>query len=248
MAKKDLRARLKKRREELKSRSQSGNLVFIKADTTLRVRILPAGEDEEFIKEVTQFYLGGDIKGVISPVSIDEPCAIMEAYEELKNSEDEEDKSLAKKFAPRQRYLAFCLLYKDEKGKQIDEEKGPKFVILTSGMYQDIIDLYLDEDDWGDMTDPGKQGYDLKLSRTGSGKTDTEYSVTPCPKSALPKGVKFQYDIDKEFRAIIPTYEATKEIAAKFLNLPAEDDDDEDSPKKPKKTGSKKIIKKKRDL
>lgn len=248
MAKKDLKDRLKKRREELKSKSQSGNLVFIKADTTLRVRILPAGEDEEFIKEVTQFYLGGEIKGMISPVSIGQPCAVMEAYEELKNSDDEDDKTLAKKFAPRQRYLAYCLLYKDEKGKQIDEERGPKFVILTSGMYQDIIDLYLDEDDWGDMTDPGKQGYDLKLARVGSGKTDTEYSVTPCPKAPLPKGVKYQYDVDKEFKAIIPTYEATKDIAAKFLNITVDDDDDEAPKKDKKKLGTKKPLKKKRDI
>jgi len=199
MAKNNLRDRLKKRREELKSRGQSGNLVFLKADTTLRVRLLPAGEEEEFVKEVTQFYLGSELKGVISPVSVNKPCAIMEAYEELKDSNDEDDKTLAKKFAPRKRYLAFCLIYKDEKGKQIDEERGPKFVVLTPGMYQDIIDLYLDEDDWGDMTDPSKQGYDLKLIRTGSGKTDTEYSVTPCPKSALPAGVKRNYDIEKEF-------------------------------------------------
>jgi hypothetical protein len=237
MAKKTLKERLQDKREELKTRSQSGNIFFIKADTTTRVRILPVGEDEEFVKEVTQFYLGSEIKGVISPNSFGNPCAIMEAYEELKDSNDDEDKTLAKKFAPRQRYLAFCLIYKDEKGREINDD-SPKFVLLTAGMYQDILDLYLDEDEWGDMTDPDK-GYDLKLSRTGSGKTDTEYSVVACKNTVLPKAFRKVYDLKDELKSIIPTYEETKEIAAKFLNIDTEDEEKADK----KKLGGKKLKK-----
>ena len=235
MAKKALKERLQKKREELKSRSQGGNIFFIKPDTTTRVRILPVGEDEEFVKEVTQFYLGSEIKGVISPSSFGKPCAIMESYEELKDSKDDEDKTLAKKFAPRQRYLAYCLIYKDEKGKEIDEN-SPKWVLLTSGMYQDILDLYLDDDEWGDMTDPEK-GYDLKLGRSGSGKTDTEYSVVACKNTPIPKPFKGVVDLGEQLKEIVPTYEETKEFVARFLNL---DEEPDDEPKKSKKKLSRK--------
>jgi len=233
--KKLLKDRLKERREELKERGQLGNLFFLKPDTTTRVRILGGGPEEEFIKEVTQFYLGPDIKGVISPATFEEPCAIMESYEELKNSKDDDDKTLAKTFPPRQRFLAFCIIYKDKAGTEVDEQNSPKFVILTSGMYQDIIELYLDEEDWGDMTDL-TNGYDIKLSRVGSGKTDTEYSVSPCKNTPMPKAFKGkQFNLEEELRKIIPSYEDTKDIVNKFLNLEPEDGDNSKNKKKPKK-------------
>jgi hypothetical protein len=236
MAKKSMKERMLKKREELKARSQSGNIIYLKPDKTIRVRLLPVGEDEEFIKEITQFYLGGEIKGVISPSSFGEPCAIMEAYEELKQSKDDDDKTLAKSFAPRQRYLAYCAIFKE--GSSLETESEPKWVLLTSGMYQMILDLYLDED-WGDMTDP-IEGYDLKLSRTGSGKNDTEYTVLPGKRTKTPKEFNKVYDIDKEIRKIMPTYEETKEIIAKFLNVDKEDEDDEPKKEKKVKKGLKK--------
>jgi hypothetical protein len=226
MAKTLLKDRLKKRREEIKAKSQSGNIFFIKADTSVRVRIIGGDENEEFLKEVTQFYLGQELKGIISPVTIKEPCGIMESYDELKSSKNDDDKTLAKTFVPKQRYLAFCIIYKDEAGKVVDEQNSPKWVLCTGGMYQDIIDLYLDETDWGDMTDRDN-GYDLKFSRIGSGKTDTEYSVSPCKNTPFPKAFKNkEYDLDKELRNIIPSYEETKNIIAQFLNLPPEEEED----------------------
>ena len=229
MAKTLLKDRLKKRREELKARNQSGNLFFIKPDTTTRVRILGGDAEEEFIKEVTQFYLGAEIKGVISPSTFNEPCAILESYDELKNSKDDDDKSLAKTFSPRQRFLALCIVYKDLEGKVVDEQNSPKFVVLTSGIYQDLIELYLDESDWGDMTHL-INGYDVKLIRVGSGKTDTEYSVTPCKNTPMPKAFKNkQFNLGDEVKKIIPSYEETRAIINKFLNLTPEEDEEEES-------------------
>lgn len=251
MAKKEsLKERLKRRREELKNRGSGGDLIFIKADTEIRVRILPVGEENEFIKEVVHFYLGSDIKGVISPATFGEPCAIMEAYEQLKSSDDDDDRELASQFSPKSRYLAPVAVYKDLKGKQLDEEKTGKFVLITGGLYQEILDKYLDEDEWGDMTDP-VTGYDLKLKRTGSGKMDTEYFLTPCKPTPAPKGWKSKvFDIDEELRKIMPSYEETQRLVNQYLNLGSSDlDEDEDEkPKKPKssksKTSKKKVKKK----
>ena len=242
MAKKSLKQRLAEKAAELKAKGGQGNIFYLKADTTVRVRILNMGEEAEFIKEIEQFYLGGDIKGVISPATFSEPCALAEGYDELVGTGEEDDKKLAEKLNRRKRYLAYCAIYKDTKGKELDD-RSPRFVLLTEGQYQAIIDLYLDEDDWGDMTDPIK-GYDLKLKRTGSGKMDTEYFVTACPKTKAPEKFREEvYDLDAEVRKIMPTYEQTKEYLDKFLGMdisrePEEEDDDmAEKPEKKKVTG-----------
>lgn len=240
MAKKSLKEKIAERKEELARRSSKGDIFFQKADTTTRVRILNMGEEEEFIKEVTQFYLGGEIKGVISPVTFGEPCAINEAYESLKSSKDDDDKALAAKFAPKRKYLAYVAIAKDTKGT--DWEGEPRFVLLSAGQYGKILDLYLDEDDWGDMTDP-EDGYDIKLKREGSGKTDTTYSVTACKPTKMPKAFRDEvYDLDEEVKKIMPSYDETKKFIEEFLGLD-HDEDEEPKSKKGKKKG-----KKKRDL
>lgn len=233
MAKKlKLTERLKKKQEEIRARGGSGDIYFLKADTTTRVRILYVGEEQEFIHEVTQFYLGPDIKGVISPATFGEPCAIMEAFEELKASSDEDDKILAKKFPPRKRFLAYCAIYKDTKGKELDAERSPRFVLLTNSMYDDIIELYLDPDDWGDMTLTSDDGYDLKLQRVGAGKLDTTYSVSACKNTPAPKEYRDkEFNLEEEVRRLVPSYEETKEYVTQFLSLPPE----EETTKKKKK-------------
>ena len=245
MAKESLKERLRKKQSELKSKGGSGNILFLKDGQTVRARVLPAGKEQEFVIEVIQFYLGSEIKGVISPATFGEPCAIYDAYNELKSSKDNEDKEMAKKFNPRRRYLAYCVLYKDDRGKEVDEN-SPKFVLLTSSQYQKILDLYMDEAEWGDMTQLDDNGYDLKFGRTGSGKMDTEYTVAPCKNTSCPKPFAKTHDIVQEVHKIMPSFEETKELLDKFLGSSVIDEEEEES-KKP--TGKKKIKRvKKNDL
>lgn len=251
MAKESLKERLKKKQAELKSRSSSGNIVFLKDGQTIRARILPAGKEQEFVAEVTQFYLGGEIKGVISPATFGEPCALWDAYNELKNSKDPEEKEMSKSFNVRRRYLALCVIYKDDRGKEVDDS-SPKFILLTGTQYQRILDLYMDDAEWGDMTQLDGNGYDIKFGRTGSGKMDTEYTVAPCKNTPCPKKYAKTIDIVEELHKIMPSFEETKELLDKFIGGSITDeeggeDDDEDKPnKKPqgKKIRGKKIVKK----
>lgn len=231
-----LKDRLKRKREDLSKRGGgTGKVVFIK-EGTIRVRPLSVGEDNEFVAECTQFYLGEKIKGVFSPSQFGQPCAIMEAYDELKNSKNAEDKDLAKKFVPKKRYLMPCILLSDD-GKTPDDEKGVVLVQLTNNLYQQIIDLYLDTDEWGDMTDP-ESGYDLKLSRTGKTLTDTEYAVKPCKPTPVAKKYKKVIDLEALVKEIMPTYEETKSKIEEYLNISGDDssssseEDDDSSGKK----------------
>lgn len=219
-------------KQKLKESSEGSIMLYFKADQTLRIRPLPVKEDDTFGMEIVYFYPNADIKGVISPMTFGEPCALYEKYEELKESKDEGDKELATALKPKRKFVVPCISYVDTAGKQVDEKKGVRLAQLAPGQYQDMIDLYLD-DEQGDFTDPVK-GYDLKITRTGSGQFDTEYSIVPGKPSALAKKYNKIYNTEELLRKAVPSYEETQSILAKFLG------EDEDSGSSSKKVSSKK--------
>lgn len=154
----------------------------------------------------------------------------------MKSSKDDDDKNLAKLIVPRRRYVIGGIVYDDEKGTKVGYEGKDKGVLVPSSVYQDIIDLYLDEDEAGDMTDY-KTGYDIKIKRSGSGKFDTTYSATQCKPTKLDKKYQGQLDLESIVRSQIKSYEELEEILAKFLKEDHGDDEDEE-PKKKKKRES----------
>ena len=236
------REKMLARKKKLEEKGSGNGLIFPK-EGTLRMRIKSPGDDQELGMEVVQFYIPG-VGGVISPATFDEPCPFMEKYEELKQSKDEDDKELAKRLIPRRRYVIGGIIYKDDKGNGVDYEGQNRGVLIAGAVYQDIIDLYLDEDEAGDMTDP-VTGYDIKITRSGSGKFDTTYSVRQCKPSKLDKKYRSDLDLEKIVRDQIKPYDELEEELNKFLNE-APDDEDEDAPKKNKKSSVDKAKKKKK--
>lgn len=240
---KTLREKLQKKKQELKSKGNGGKFIFLKAGDVVRGRIIPSDGDKEFILEVEHFYLGSEIGGIISPHTFGLPCAIYEKYQELKKSKDPDDKDLAAKITFRSKYAIPLLQATSQKGG--DYETEPKFLLTSSAIYSTIIDLYLDEDEWGDMTDY-KEGYDLKFSREGSGKNDTTYDVQPCKPSELPKKFRLKdgFNIEDAIKRMLPTYEETEAYINQFLGTISSDNDEEEeddmkSRKKDKKKSSK---------
>ena len=236
------REKMLARKKKLEEKGSGNGLIFPK-EGTLRMRIKSPGDDQELGMEVVQFYIPG-VGGVISPATFDEPCPFMEKYEELKQSKDEDDKELAKRLIPRRRYVIGGIIYKDDKGNGVDYEGQNRGVLIAGAVYQDIIDLYLDEDEAGDMTDP-VTGYDIKITRSGSGKFDTTYSVRQCKPSKLDKKYRSDLDLEKIVRDQIKSYDELEEELNKFLNeAPADDEDD--AQKKKKKSSVDKAKKKKK--
>lgn len=235
--------RMLARKKALESKGNGGGLVFPKEGTT-RVRIKSPGDDQELGFEVVQFYLQG-IGGFISPATFDEPCPFMEKYQQLKESNDEDDKELAKRLVPRRRFIIGGIIYKDDKGTEVDYEGQDKGVLIAGQVYQDIIDLYLDEDEAGDMTDP-ITGYDIKIVRTGSGRFDTSYSVRACKPTKLGKAYRKPMDLEDIVRNQIKPYDELEEELNKFLNeSPVDDDTPVEKISKKKKVTSDKKKKKK---
>lgn len=225
------RDRMLQRKKELESKGNGGGMVFPKEGVT-RIRLHSQGPDKEIGLEVIQFYVPKN--SVISAATFDDPCPFMEKYQELKNSKDEDDQELAGRLVPRRRYIVGGTVFKDEKGKEIDPDNTRKPIMIPRSVYQDIIELYLEEDDWGDMTDPD-DGYDIKITRTGTGKNDTKYSVTPCPKRSFPSNLQKPLDLEAMVRSKIGDYDATESILNSLLNKSPEEEEEDPRPSRKKK-------------
>ena len=207
-----MRKKMEARKKDLASKGGAKGVIFFK-DGKTRIRPLPVGKDADFAQEVITFYINEE--NVISPATFGEPCAIYEKYQELKKGDDE-DKETAEKIKPRRRFYSPSIKYKDEKGKEYDKDLGPALAILTNGVYEAMVDLLLD-DEGGDFMDE-KEGYDIKVQRSGSGMTDTKYSAIACKPSALPKELRGKtYDPEKMVRDMMITYEESQEIIDSFF-------------------------------
>jgi len=226
-----LKERMKKRKAELEQRAsgKGSGMIFLK-EGTLRFRILPVPEDADFIFDVDYFYLGKDLGGFVSPSTFGLDCAVREVYDFLKDSDDADNKDLAKKIVPKKKGLIYGFGYSDDKGKKIDADKEGKFVLLANSLQQDIIDLYL-EDDWGEPFDPST-GYDIKLKRVGTGQKDTEYSALPCKNTPVPsKYKKTVINLEEEVKKLLPTYEQTLEKVEKYFGMTYDEIMEGSSPK-----------------
>lgn len=236
MAKKEsLAERLKKKKQELKNKSGGFPWFMVKEGTT-RMRALPVGDEVDWACEVVFFFLGRDVGGIISPATFGEKCPIMAKYQKMSKSSDPDDRELAKRFKPSTKWMVAHIRYKDEKGKEVDEEQGAKCALLARSQYQDLLDLYLDDEN-GDFTNP-EEGYDIKYKREGKGQMDTEYSCLPCKPSPLPKKYRKQvYDPIEMTKKVILSYDELKDKLAQFLGGSS---DEESSSKSSKKSGKKK--------
>lgn len=243
MAKKSLKERMAERREELNSRGGGFDFILFTKEGTYRLRHLPVGEEQEPLIEIIYVYLNKDLGGFISPRTWGKPCAFLEASEELKNSKSEADQKFGKALAGRKNFAGPAIKYKDEKGTEIDMQTGVKPVLLKAGQYQQLIDLYLDDEN-GDFTDPIK-GYDIKHKRTGMGMQDTRYTLTVCKPRKLPKEFRGPYNIEEMLQKLTPTYKETKIALQKFLHI--KDEDDEELPKKNKSSSISDVKKKKKN-
>jgi hypothetical protein len=238
MASEKLKKKLAKRSADLKKRSSGEGMQFFSfKEGTTRMRLLFVGEDNEPGIEVKHVYFNQELKGCILPSTFGMKCAITAKYEKYKASKDPAEREIADKFKPKSKFFALAIRYKDEKGLEVDEQSGVKPVVLTSGQYQEILDLFVD-DEQGDMTDP-LTGYDLKFKRTGLGQMDTKYTVLPCKPTKCPKKYRGPYDIEAEVKKIIPSYEDTKDKITQFLaGVNTDSEDEEEAPVKKKKKRS----------
>ena len=65
-----------------------------------------------------------------------------------------------------------------------NEEKGPRVLRFGRTIYNALCSIAQDEEKGGDFTDPGKDGFDIIITRTGTKKENTKYEVQASRKSS----------------------------------------------------------------
>lgn len=232
MAKKGLKERLAERRQKLNEKGGNSHFHYTKVGDT-RIRIV-GNPDEDWARELVTFYVGKST--VISPATNGEPCALMQFHEKMKNSSNAKNKKFAEMLRPKKKWVVAALKYADSKGAEPDAN-GVRLVLLTNDIYGELIDLFVDDDEAGDFTDP-INGYDIKIKRTGQGKQDTKYSLLQCKPTKLPKEFRSGNNLDDMIAAATSTFEQTEELLSKFLSGSNDEEEEQEAPKKKKKKRS----------
>ena len=167
--------------------TQSGsNTTFIKipffklGQGTTKVRVLPGQDpgsvDKDFFALVYLHYKVSPTKPTVPVVcaKTKDPrnsCPICDYVKQLKDSEDPADKRQADDMGQRMKY-AMCVLPLE------GEDRGKVQVFMApKKIWSKIISLGGDSE-YGDVTHP-YEGFDLKLTKSGTGKKGTEYDAVP---------------------------------------------------------------------
>lgn len=237
-----LKERVEAKRAELKKKGSRSSILRQKEEGTIRIRIMKVEDDGDFWHDLITFWLNKDLGDIKSPATFGDHCPAMDKFQELRDSDDEEDIEFSKKLSPRTKHLIPVVWYKDDKGKKVDKDNSGKLLQIPNRVLQEITSLYLDEDEWGDMTDP-KNGYDLKITREGKGQFDTTYSIQPCKNTPIPKEYRKPINLEEMVKEEIDDAQDIATRVEKWLDSSGEVEDDE--PKKKKKKGSKSKAKKK---
>jgi hypothetical protein len=175
-------------REEIEDSNQGGSQDFIKfpeGDTVIRVirplvgmnlATMRDGTQRElpYVKSYQHYF---EIPGQQSSLKFNcarlmnrELCPVCVRMDELSRTGNPSDRGIASKLYPRMRVYYNVI-------QRSDEEYGPKILAAGKMVHQGILNLF-DPVKGGDMTDP-ENGFDIIVTRVGTGEKDTKYTVSP---------------------------------------------------------------------
>jgi len=189
------------------------------------LRFLPPapGQRSPFVK-VFQHYI--DIPGLSSPASFACPrlngakraCPACQRADQLRASGNPADFDLAGQLRASKRVYANVI-------NRASPDRGPVIYAFGKTIHEKLISLAGDPD-WGDFTDPGPDGYDITITRTGTGKTDTKYDLvgartcTPLSSDAAETAAWLDsaHDLGRFIR--VPSEEELRQLLPGFNSAP----------------------------
>ncbi|KKN92351.1 hypothetical protein LCGC14_0208420 [marine sediment metagenome] len=206
-----------------------GKTLFLKAGMT-HLRILPPVKGaKSWFRAYKEHGLRTDGKygTVTCPTSIDDSeCPICEVGKELYEAKGDINIKKAKKLYAKQAYLYNACVYSSPDGKTLADGI---FVVKSGSM---VFKQFMEFDndpagDWGDISNI-TNGVELRVTRTGKGRFDTEYSVMGVPTRSnivdqvAAKGVDFGEPTD--LTEIYPplSYDELADVYAKSDNATQE--------------------------
>jgi len=157
--------------------------LFLDQGTTT-VRILPAYNERGMwfreIKEIPYHNEEGKYRPIVSPATVGKPCPFVEEGTRLYQLGGEENLAKAQDLRPRTSFI-FNVVVKSTPDGDFPVDECVKVLKCPVTVYRGILDL--DQDaagGWGNITDLEK-GIDIRITKTGQGKTDTRYVVKGVP-------------------------------------------------------------------
>lgn len=198
-------AELEKQNSKIENTGSSGGANFTKlVEGRNRLRFLPplAGEKTPF-KVVSEHYItakNGQGVSFACPRAEQMPCPACDEFFRLKKSSNPLDQEDAYKYRVRTKVYA----------NVIDRNKpdGVKILTFPKTVWSGLMRIAKDSEEGGDFTNPTDEGFDIIITREGTGKLDTTYAVNAA-RSASPLAedatqideiINSQYDLEKYTR------------------------------------------------
>lgn len=104
-------------------------------------------------------------------------CPACQKMEQLRGTGLKADYDLAGELFPGMRVYAYVI-------DRDAPELGPQKIALSKSVLEQLNTIRADKVAGGDFTDPTEDGFDIVINRTGTGKKDTRYQVTPARASS----------------------------------------------------------------
>lgn len=126
------------------------------------------------------------------------PCPICEEGEKLYQSGNEELVKTSIDLRPREQYYFNVVVFNDGTGN-FDPKSGVKIMRTGVKIFKPLRTFDNDEaSGWGDMTNL-ETGFNVSIQRTGQGRKDTEYTVSPVnSKGETLKAMLTRHSVDLE--------------------------------------------------
>ena len=147
-------------------------------DVQVTIRLLPFPNNEGQPFKERWFYYGlGKNGGLLAPNQFGKKDPINDLIQKLREDDYEGNKALLKLLYPKMRAFAPVII-------RGEEDKGPKLWSFGKNVYQQILNIILNED-YGDITDV-EEGRDLKVTFTRKPNTEwDETTIVPRPKTCV---------------------------------------------------------------
>lgn len=180
---------------DAKAAQRVGNFLKL-APGKHRLRFLPPPVGKKSIfKKVNQHFIevnGQKIAFVCPRYEAKLKCPGCLEVDRLLKSGNAADREYAKEIRASERFFANVI-------NKAEPEKGVQVMQVPWGIHQALTALAKDTDAGGDFTNP-EHGFDILVTRTGTGKNDTRYQVFPDRKSTplAPSAEEMQSLIDSQ--------------------------------------------------
>ena len=171
----------KARREELEKELKAGRSnEFMKLKVGKnRVRFLPRDPKWKSHIKIIHEHFVDDIPGKTGSFRFACPrrhgagarCPECERGDVLRRGNNVVDRERAKDHYPSTRNYSNVI-------DRSDEGSGPRIITFGSTIFDQLKAIFDDKADGGDYTNPGDEGFDIIITRTGTGKQDTKYAVS----------------------------------------------------------------------